>query len=278
MTSKNTPYSNIKFEENIEYVFDDETIDDILEHITLKVPKTSFLMYLEENYNEYKKENTNPNYSKFYKACTAKWGEMKDDEKEKYKEKLEEAKKRYKYEIEIVRHYLFKDYNEVIHCSPTAYNLFVNERMLEGFEKNLDPKEVRTKAAQDWKRMKPNEKEIYFQKKEDNDNFFEKAKHIKKVNGISMFVQKIVEMANKKNEEIPSVSEMKSSWKTLPIAIKNKFEKYAESINEERDKLRDIFELVNGVKPKKPVGAYKIFLQEKLKEFYQKSHLLSVFL
>ena len=37
-------------------------------------------------------------------------------------------------------------------------------------------------------------------------------------------------------------------------------------MNEERKKRRDFFEIIHGIRPKRPAGAYKIFLSEKAKE------------
>ena len=65
---------------------------------------------------------------------------------------------------------------------------------------------------------------------------------------------------------MPNLEEIKYSWSVLPTSMKSKFKKYAESINEEREKLNDIYELINGMKPKLPKGPFKIFMQEKLKE------------
>ena len=52
----------------------------------------------------------------------------------------------------------------------------------------------------------------------------------------------------------------------ISLSDKRKFKNYAEIINEEREKLKDLYDLINGVKPKKPVGAFNIFIKEKLKE------------
>jgi hypothetical protein len=51
----------------------------------------------------------------------------------------------------------------------------------------------------------------------------------------------------------------------LSKAEKKSYEKYAQEINEEKEKLKDIYDIVHGIKPKKPTGAFRIFLQEKAK-------------
>ena len=45
------------------------------------------------------------------------------------------------------------DYNDIVHRAPTAYRIFLNESLREGFEKNMDPKEVQKKAAEKWRKM-----------------------------------------------------------------------------------------------------------------------------
>ena len=41
--------------------------------------------------------------------------------------------------------------------------------------------------------------------------------------------------------------------------------KYAQELNEEKEHLQDLYEITHGVKPKRPNGAFRIFLQEKAK-------------
>ena len=109
-------------------------------------------------------------------------------------------------------------------------------------------------------------KKVYLEKKKINDDWFEKAKNIKKFTPISVFIQKMFENAKGKKEPLPKMAEISKHWKKLKASEKKKYRKYTEEINEEREKLRDIYELINGIKPKKPSGAFRIFLQEKAKE------------
>ena len=135
----------------------------------------------------------------------------------------------------------------------------------------MDPKDIRTKASKDWKLMDPKDKEVYEDRKKDTDDWFEKAKHTRKVTALSIFVQKTVEKAKEEKEEVPKLAELAAAWKKLSAGDKKKYIKFAEDINNEREKLQHIWELVNGVKPKRPAGAFRIFLQEKAKEKALKS-------
>ena len=82
------------------------------------------------------------------------------------------------------------------------------------------------------------------EKKKINDDWFEKAKNIKKVTPVSVFIQKMFENAKGKKEPLPKMEEIAKRWKELKISEKKRFRKYAEEINEEREKLRDIYELI----------------------------------
>lgn len=46
---------------------------------------------------------------------------------------------------------------------------------------------------------------------------------------------------------------------------KNALEKYSQELAEEKEKLQDIFDIACGIKPNKPAGVFRIFLQEKEK-------------
>jgi hypothetical protein len=252
---------------------EDDEIDEILENISLKRPRTSYTHFCIDEIEKFKNKNKGEKIElpKFVKECAEKWKKISDKERKKYQDKFEEDKIKYKADLEKVRHFLFKDYNDIVSRPPTAYRLFLNEKLREGLEKNIDPKDIKTKASREWKMMNPEDKQVYEEKKKDNDDWFEKAKHTKKVTALSMFVQRTVEMAKEKQKEVPKLADLAAAWKKLNKSDKLTYFNYAKDINEEREKLRNIWELVTGVKPKRPAGAFRLFLQEKAKEKALKS-------
>ena len=249
-------------------IMEDDEIDEIMENIDLKRPRSGYTHFCMDEAGNFKKKNKGKKLDlpTFSKDCARKWTELSDKEKDKYNEKFEEDKMKYKGDLEKVRHYLFKDFNDVVHRPPTAYRIFLNERLREGFDKNLDPKEVKAKASREWRMMPDEDREIYLERKKENDDWFDKAKKTKKVNALSIFVQRTIQSARDKNKVPPPLAEIGPAWKKLPNSEKEKYRKYADDINEERERLYDIYELVNGVKPKRPAGAFRVFLQEKAKE------------
>ena len=180
-------------------------------------------------------------------------------------EEIEEEKAKYKADLQLVRHYLFKDFNDTFQHAPTAYRIFLNEKLRDGFEQSLDPKEVKKEAAYEWARMSEEEKKIFTDKKKENDNWFLKAEKIKKITPIALFIQKKIEEAKEKHKEPPALKDIAPAWKKLSKNEKKPYQKYAQDLNEEKQKLQDIYEIVHGIKPKKPAGAFRIFLQEKAK-------------
>ena len=249
-------------------VYNEEEIDDILENINLKRPRNMYTHFCLEQVDEFKKKNKGKKIDMkvFSGECASKWKKLSEKDQEKYKELFEKDKLRFKKDLQVVSHYLFKDYNDIVRRPPTAYRIYLNEKLREGFEKDLDPKEVKNKASKEWRQMPDEKRQVYQDKKKENDNWFEKAKHTRKVTPLSMFVQNYVQNAKDKNKEVPKLGEIAAMWKKMNSSEKLKYQKYAEEINEERQKLQDIYELINGVKPKKPAGAFRVFLQERAKE------------
>lgn len=172
--------------------------------------------------------------------------------KGKYNDRYEEEKLQYRKDLDTVRHYLFMDYNDIVHRPPTAYRLYLNEKLREGFEKNEDPKAIKKKASDDWRRMSIEEKQEYIDKKKENDTWFEKAKKIRKVTPLTIFVQRTIDAAKSKQKDIPKLADIAETWKSLKASDKEKYGKYADAINEEREKLQHIYELIHGMKPKDP--------------------------
>ena len=266
MSSKNKKGKSPKRKSQTNKTYDDLEIDEIMQNIDLKRPRSAYTHFCMEEIEKLKKKGKPIDLKVSSKEWAEKWKDLSDKERESYQEKFEEDKVKYKADLEKVRHYLFKDFNDIVRKPPTAYRIFLNERLREGFEKNLDPKDVKKKASKDWRMMSEEERKDYEDKKKENDNWFEKAKNTRKVNPLSIFVQRTIEMAKKKNEEPPKLADIGPAWKKLPSSEKENYRRYAKEINEERERLYDIYELVNGLKPKKPAGAFRVFLQEKAKE------------
>ena len=249
-------------------VYNEEEIDDILENINLKRPRNMYTHFCLEQIDEFRRKNKGKKIDMkvFSGECASKWKKLSEKDQEKYKDLFEKDKLRFKKDLQVVSHYLFKDYNDIVRRPPTAYRIYLNEKLREGFEKDLDPKEVKSKASRDWRQMPDEKRQVYQDRKKENDNWFEKAKNTRKVTPLSMFVQNHIQNAKDKKEQVPTLAEVAAMWKKTSSSEKEKYQKYAEEINEERQKLQDIYEIINGVKPKKPAGAFRVFLQERAKE------------
>ena len=246
---------------------DEEKIDQIMKDITLKRPRNAYTQFVlsETEAIKSKHKDAKINLQDFSSLCAEKWKKLGEGEKKKYIKLYEEEKVKYKNDLELVRHYLFKDYNDTVRRAPTAYRIFLSEKLREGFDKGYDPKEVQKEASSEWTKMTNEQKQVYKDKKKENDNWFQKAQKIKKITPIALFIQRKIDEAKENHKELPQLKDIAPSWKKLSKNEKKTYEKYAQELNEEKEKLQDIYEITRGVKPKRPKGAFRIFLQEKAK-------------
>ena len=260
-----TPYLNKSKEEEL---MEDEKIDRILKDITLKRPHSAYAIFLSNEIESIKAKNKDQKIvlKEINPIIIEKWHNLKEEEKKKYEKLYDEENYRYKAGIELVSHYIFKDSNfNSLNIVPTAYRIYLNEKLREGFEQGLDPKEVKKEASLSWAEMPKEKKQIYIDKKRENDNWFAKAQNIKKISPTTLFVQEQIEKAETKGIEPPLVKDLLESWNTLSDDVKKRFEKYAQELNEEKEKLRDLYDILYGLKPKKPKGAFKVFVREQAK-------------
>lgn len=266
MTSINRNKSKSKTSKKVQLV-SEENIDNIIKDITLKRPRNPYTQFVLNEIDQIKSKNKDKKIviQELSATCAEKWKKLRDSEKRKYIKLFEEEKAKYKADLQLVRHYLFKDFNDTFQHAPTAYRIFLNEKLRDGFEQSLDPKEVKKEAAYEWARMSEEEKKIFTDKKKENDNWFLKAEKIKKITPIALFIQKKIEEAKEKHKEPPALKDIAPAWKKLSKNEKKPYQKYAQDLNEEKQKLLDIYEIVHGIKPKRPAGAFRIFLQEKAK-------------
>ena len=265
MTSVIRNRSKSRSKKTRESVDTDDKIDQIMKDITLRRPRNPYTQFVLAEVGSFRTKNKEAkiDLQEFNQTCAEKWKKMKEGDKKKYLKQYEEEKVKYKSDIELVRHYLFRDFNDTIYRSPTAYRIFLNEKLREGFEQGLDPKEVRKDAGNSWVKMTEEEKQVYINKKKENDNWFLKAEKISKVNPIALFIQRKIQEAKDQHKEPPTLKEIAPAWKKLSKAEKKSYEKYAQEINEEKEKLKDIYDIVHGIKPKKPTGPFQQVLKEK---------------
>ena len=208
-------------------VFDEEQLDEILEKIDLKRPRSMYTHFCMEEIENYKNKNKGKDFklAEFSKEMAKKWKDLSDKEKKEYQEKFEEDKMKFKKDLEIIRHYLFKDYNDVIRSPPTAYKIYLNEKLREGFEKDLDPKKVKAKASRDWRMMSEKDRNVYKERKKENDDWFEKAKNTRRVTALSIFVQNTIRTAKDKDEDVPTLADIAPLWKKMSSSEKKKIYK-----------------------------------------------------
>ena len=157
----------IPITKNQNNLLQDDDIDLIMKDISLKKPRRPFTQFVLKEIERIKSENKDVKieFIKLNQILAEKWKSLKKDEKDKYIKLIEDEKYKYKSNIEIVRHYIFKDYDDNFQQIPTAYNIFINEKLRLGFEKKIDPKLVKEQASSEWNNMSVEEKEIYNQKK-----------------------------------------------------------------------------------------------------------------
>ena len=251
-----------------EYEDSENKIDEIIENINLNHPRNPYTHFVLEETEIYKKNNKNSkiNITEFNMVCFQKWKNMNNAEKKKYTDIFEKEKYKFKYDLTFVRHHLFLDFNDNVLRPGTAYRIFLNEKLLDGFDKHLDPNKVKIDAKMTWAKMKKEEKKRYTELKKKNDNIFIEAEKINKLNAVALFIKQRINEEKEKHHEPPSVKEISKEWKQLSIIEKNNYNKYAKEINAEKRKLRDIYDISHGIKPKKPKGAFMLFLQEKAKK------------
>ena len=71
-------------------------------------------------------------------------------------------------------------------------------------------------------KMTKEQKQVYKEKQKENDNWFEKAKSIRKITPIALFIQKKYEEAKKDKKDPPLLKDIAPAWKKLSKKEKKK--------------------------------------------------------
>ena len=180
MTTQNNPSSymnsSVKSSSNLipslntisqEYS-DEYDLDYLITQLTLKKKRSPFNIYISENYEVIKKKNPNFISSQIFEILNKNWREkVSKEEKEKYKNLANEEKKNYEKEIEIMRQY----YNiNLSKEKSTAYRIFLNSRLKEGFKNEQEPEDIKKIVRKDWSEISKEEKLKWQNEKDNIDN------------------------------------------------------------------------------------------------------------
>ena len=255
---KNEINNNFQLEE--EY-----TKDDIISEINLKHGRSAYSLYIMNNFSKEKINKSNLKPIEIFKILSEKWRKITSKEKEKYMKISKEEKEKYKKDFKTFKKYFLSKENE----NSNSFQIYYNSLIQEYFNKE-EIKEIKKKAYENWKKMSEEEKLKYNNKIINPENWIEKIKTIKYIKSYVIFIYKSISDSKEKKEEIPDFKFLKNKWEKMDKNERKKYEDYANEIISERKKIKNLFEKKNVIKPKKPIGAYRIFLSEKAKEgFFQ---------
>ena len=240
----------------------EDEIDEMIRDITLKHPRSAYCLYIMENFKKEKDKNPEIKLVQVQQKYSSKWPKVSDKEKDKYQKQSESEKEKFKKDLETVKNYLIQNY---VKEGATSYRIFLDTKLQEAFKNDEDPDSVKKAASDEWKNMSNEEKRKWNNLKKQNDTWWEKAKHSRTINAYAIFVQKKLEEARNADKKL-AFGEISKLWKNVSNNEKKKLKTYADSLNEERKRIREIYEMSQGFKPKRPMGAFKIFLSEMAKQ------------
>ena len=191
------------------------------------------------------------------------WTSLTDKEKTKFIEMEEEDKLRYRDHLTAVKKYILE---KPLKESATAMTIYIDEYVKEAIENDKNPKEARKEARENWKSISDAEKILYEQKKEKHMELYDTLRQARgRISGYILFIKDQL-MQAKEREQRMTIIDCRELWKKAKPSIREKYMMYADEIREERERMRDLYEITFGIKPKRPLGAYKFFMMEQAKE------------
>lgn len=236
----------------------EEELDEILKEITLKKGRNAYSIYITEMFHKEREKNKDLTLIEASKKYSAKWKKVSVDEKARYNALSQQEKEKYKKDLDIVKTKLIK-YNGKE--GATAYRLYLDDYLRKAFENDENPKEAKREAKEAWNDMSSEEKRKWRDTSKKNDNWWENAKKTGTINSYAVFVQK--KIAEDNSLTFKTVSEL---WNKATNKEKRKYLKFADEINKQRQEMRDAYEIEHGIKPKRPAGAIRLFIQQMSKE------------
>ena len=129
--------------------------------VNIKKPRSAYNFFISDMQE---KEGSGKTITEINKEYSKKWPKLSTKEKEKYDKLAEEDKERYNEHLALVKKYVI---SKPLKEAASARSIFIDEYVTEKIENaQMDAKEARKEAAEAWRNMSMNQKEVYEEKKE----------------------------------------------------------------------------------------------------------------
>jgi hypothetical protein len=199
---------NLQEQKLVDLLHDEERINQLLIQVKFLKPMKACDFFIKKhfedeniNYEELVLKNKLNDYRDKINNLKYKWTNMNIEERLEFERLEEKDKNRYLRDLEIIKTYIFKSFNGKFTCKPTAYRLFLNEKLIEGLNKNIQPKDIKKEAREIWNKMDIKEKILYRTAKRENDNFFDEIKNHKYISPFFIFMNNELNLCRKKKRK-----------------------------------------------------------------------------
>jgi hypothetical protein len=250
----------------------DEDVDEMLMDLDLKRPRRAYNYYIVEMKE---KDGSTDNLIDITRKYGKKWRELPDDEKEKYHELARRDEKRFKENLDFVRNKLLaKGEFEGI----TAKTIYTDEccrKAIEKGESNIQG--VRDEARENWRELSESEKEEYEYKKQMMEGFYGNFKSVQYITPVNLYIRDLMIKEKESTGQDLDPEFLREIWSNERDRTKKLYDDYARIVREERMQQRSGIVLASGVKPRRPLGPYRLFMARMAEEGRFKDKNVNVF-
>lgn len=235
---------------------EDEFFDNILD-IDLSKPRSGYNIFSKDYYASLP-ESDKKLLTDHAPKISEKWKNANNNVRDKYNKKALEDRNRYDLHLAKVKKFLINP--DRIKEYITPYSLFRDAFIYDEMLNNKIPKsKAITLAREAYKQLSEEEREEWKNHYNLEKKMLNEIGDFKpgKTNAYAEFIHDKV-----KNERI-NYDKAKEMWKKCSKQDLEKYERIAQEINKEKDKKRDLYEMISEEPPKKPVGSFGLFLADK---------------
>ena len=228
-------------------------MDNILD-LDISKPGSAFNYYTREMMAKNKIAKLTDAASQF----APKWKKMSESEKQKYEKMRESDEVRYREHLDICKKFLVN--SDDIRERTSPYMMFKIAYVADAIAKDVQPSEARKQAKGAWEKLKDSDRKKFEEEYEKNQALMKELHEFNpgRLSAYNLYVR------DQCHNHGMSFKEAGANWKAGKVPQKQveKYEKYAEEENRKKERLVHLWEISNGVKPKKPLGAFKLFLRD----------------
>ena len=263
---------NYNEKELLEKLNEEEYINMLMLNFDFQKPLSFFDFFIKENFKDNKElykcniyqRNPDKIFLEKYQRLCENFDSLNEENIDYYMKLFDKENILFYKKLSIIKKYIFKSINGNIKVKKTAFQIYLNEELINGIDHGFNFTQIIDDALLKWENLNLLDKVKYLLNHAHTKHFFDIIEFHSKINSFLVFIYHYFMKNIVSKENYPSLKILINLFDDLPKKIKILYEEISSELIYLKFKFHDIYNSAHGIDLRTPSGALKLFLQKKV--------------